>query len=349
MHIGKSETHRRNPTGFVALTLAAEVCLVLYGWHDSPGVAQLLLLHAIISALVVGAGLLWFRCSEAGANFTLYIISVVALGPIGGLGCALMELIRWISSRSAISVEEWYERLFPRALADRSQALYELIEWRGAKPSRQSTVAPFCDVLDLGSVAQKQAVVTLIADHFKPEFSPSLQRALNDPEPAIRVQAATAAARIENHFLQQSVVLQEERGKDPDDPSIVRRIALHHESYARSGLLDSERAASELRIALEINMRLLQASPHDPELTAAVARLLLELERPQEAIRLLRPWLRAKSIPHALVGPMADALYGLKRLRLLRRIGSRLVASLTRDAADDPLRASLRLWIPHNG
>jgi len=77
--------------------------------------------------------------------------------------------------------------------------------------------------------------------------------------------------------------------------------------------------------------------------------LFLELERPQEAIRLLRPWLRAKSIPHALVGPMADALYGLKRLRLLRRISSRLVASLTTDAVDDPLRASLRLWIPGHG
>jgi polysaccharide biosynthesis protein PelE len=349
VHISRSEAHWSAPTGLVAISLVAEVCLVLYGWHYSVGTAQLLLLHAIISALVIAGGLLWFRHGGSDARIALAIVSIVALGPIGGLGCALMDLMRWISSRSSISFEEWYERLFPRALADRSQALYELIEWRGAKPSRQSTVAPFCDVLDLGSVAQKQAVVTLIADHFKPEFSPPLQRALNDPEPAIRVQAATAAARIENNFLQRSIMLQEEHGKDPDDPSIARRIALHHESYAASGLLDLERAASERRIALEINMNLLQASPQDPGLTAAVARLFLELECPQEAIRLLRPWLRAKSIPHALVGPMADALYSLKRLRLLRRISSRLVASLTTDAADDPLRASLRLWIPGHG
>jgi polysaccharide biosynthesis protein PelE len=349
MHIGKAETHRGNPMGLVALTIAAEACLVLYGWHFAAGMAQLLLFHAIISMIAVVVGLLWVWGGRSGANFPLSIISIVALGPVGGLGCVLLELTRWISSRSSIPFDEWYERLFPRVLADPSQALYELIEWRGAKPSRESTVAPFCDVLVLGSVAQKQAVVTLIADHFKPELSPALQRALNDPEPAIRVQAATAAARIENRFLQRSVVLQQERGKDPDNLSIALRIALHHESYAKSGLLDSERAASERRIALEIYMRLLQASPQDPELTAAVARLLLELERPQEAIRFLGPWLRAKPIPNALVEPIADALYSLKRLSLLRRVSTRLVASLATDEANEPLRASLGLWIPHNG
>ncbi|WP_114948164.1 hypothetical protein [Microvirga calopogonii] len=349
MHIVRSESYQGSPAWLVAFTSAAEACLVFYGWYFAVGLVQLLLLHAIISALVVVAGLLWFRRGGANASIALYIVSIVALGPIGGVGSAVMELIRWLSSRSSITFEEWYERLFPRLLSDRTQALYELIEWRGAKPSRKSTVAPFCDVLDQGSVAQKQAVVTLIADHFKPELSPALQRALNDPEPAIRVQAATAAARIENHFLQRSVVLQEEHEAEPDDLSIARGIALHHESYAKSGLLDAERAASERRNALEINMWLLKASPKDPELTAAVARLLLELERPQEAIRLLGPWLRAKSIPKVLVSPLADALYSLKRLSLLRRVSARLVASLTTDEADEPLRASLGLWIPHDG
>jgi polysaccharide biosynthesis protein PelE len=345
----KPEVLRRLPAGLVGGSLVAEACLVLNGWQFAAGMAQLLLLHAVISALLVAGGLLWFRHGGSDARIALAIVSIVALGPIGGLGCVMMEAVRWISSRSSISFEEWYERLFPRALTDHAQALYELIEWRGAKPSRESTVAPFCDVLDQGTVAQKQAVVTLIADHFKPEFSPALQQALNDPEPAIRVQAATAAARIENHFLQRSVVLQDERGKDPGDPSIARRIALHHESYAKSGLLDSERAASERRIALDINMKLLRGSPHDPELVATVARLLLELDRPGLAMRLLMPWLRAKSIPHPLVAPMAEALYSLKRLSLLRRVSTRLLGSLTASAEDEPIRASLGLWAPAHG
>ena len=339
MHIDRSDAHWWAPVGLLALTVIAEACLLLYGWTFSVQISHLLLLHAPISASVVAGGLLWFRHGGSNASMALYTIYIAALGPVGGLGCALMELVRWTSSRSSISFEEWYERLFPPAMRDGNQALYELIEWRGVKPSRESTVAPFCDVLDLGTVTQKQAVVTLIADHFKPEWSPALQQALNDPEPAIRVQAATAAARIENHFLQRSVMLQEERRKDAGDPSIARKIALHHESYARSGLLDPERATSERRIALEITMGLLQASPQDPELTAAVARLLLELERPQEAIRFLRPWLRAKSIPYALAGPIAEALYNLKRLRLQRRISPPQVAGLPTDEAHETLRS----------
>jgi hypothetical protein len=349
MHIDRSDAHWWAPVGLPALTITAEACLLLYGWTSSAGIVELLLLHALVSTSVVAGALLWFRRGGSNASMALCMISIVAFGPVGALGCVLMELVRWISSRSSISFEEWYECLFPSAAPDGTQALYELIEWRGAKPRRESTVAPFCDVLDLGTVTQKQAVVTLIADHFKPEWSPALQRALNDPEPAIRVQAATAAARIENHYLQRSVMLQEERRKDPRNPSIACRIALHHESYARSGLLDSERASSERRIALEINIGLIQASPHDPELAAAVARLLLELGRPKEAIRFLRPWLRAKSIPYALVGPIAETLYNLKRLRLLRRISTRLVAGLPTDEAHETLRSSLRLWTPHYG
>jgi polysaccharide biosynthesis protein PelE len=337
------------PVGLIGSSLSAETFLVLYGWYFAASTEEMLLLHGLISILVVSGGALILRQDKLGIGTALYIVSIVALGPIGVAGCGLMQLVRWISSRSATTFEEWYERLFPRTLTDRTQALYELIEWRGAKPSKESTVAPFSEVLEWGSVEQKQSVVTLIADHFKPEFASALQRALNDHEPAIRVQAATAAARIENSFHQQYVVLQGECARDPDDLSIARRIALHHESYARTGLLDPERAASERRVALEINMRLLQASPQDLELTATVARLLLELERPREAVRLLGPWLRAKSVPRALVGPIADALYNLKRLRLLRRVSSRLVASLTTDELDEPLRVSLGLWIPTHG
>jgi len=345
----KLDDLRSQPAVLIGGSMAAEFLLVLHGLSSGASMTEAVLFHGIISVFVIAGSLHWLRRSESSPCLALYVASLVALGPIGAFGCALMALVRWISSRSPVSFEEWYERLFPRAVTDRAQALYELIEWRGAKPSRESTAAPFCDVLDQGSVAQKQSVVTLIADHFKPEFSPALQRALNDPEPAIRVQAATAAARIENHFLQQSVVLQEERAKDPGSPSVMRRIALHHESYARSGLLDTERAASERTIALEINMKLLKASPHDPELVATVARLLLELDRPELAMRLLMPWLRSQSIPHALVAPIAEALYSLRRLRLLRRLSARLLASLTPSAEDEPIRTALGLWTPAHG
>ena len=223
----------------------------------------------------------------------LSLVSTGFLGPLGLAGCLLMELVRFCCSRNPLTFEAWYERLFPRTSVDRAQALYTLIAWKRVKPSKVSTVAPFADVLDLGRIDQKQSVITLIADHFKPELASALQRALNDPEPAIRVQAATAAARIENDFLQQSVLLQRILAQEPGNPSILRKMALHHETYARSGLLDTGRASGERSLALEINMKLLQTFPGHPDLVGTTAALLLDLQRPKEAIRLLKPWIRS--------------------------------------------------------
>jgi len=339
----------RRQGGLVFASLAAYSALVFYGWYFAASMPTLLLMHGVISVLVMAGGVLLLGRDELSASLPLYGPSIVVLGPVGITGCALMDAVRWATTRSKISREEWYERLFPPTLTDRTKALYEMIEWRGAKPRRESTVAPFSQVLEHGSVAQKQAVVTLIADHFTPEFAPALQRALNDPEPAIRVQAATAAARIENAFLRRSVELQEEHTKDSGNQAVAQAIALHHEAYARTGLLDLERASREKRLALEIHAKHLRASPNDPVLTAAVARLLLELGRTQEAICLLRPWLRAPSIPHALVAPIGEALFSLKRLWLLRRLSTRLLASLTTEGADAPLRDFLTLWTPSRG
>src|SRR5689334_18985431 len=103
MHIVRSESYQGSPAWLVAFTSAAEACLVFYGWYFAVDLVQLLLLHAIISALVVVAGLLWFRRGGANASIALYIVSIVALGPIGGVGSAVMELIRWLSSRSSIT------------------------------------------------------------------------------------------------------------------------------------------------------------------------------------------------------------------------------------------------------
>jgi polysaccharide biosynthesis protein PelE len=339
----------RSPIGWVGVSLAAQVALGIYGWCFAGSMIELALFQAVISLLTAGGGLLLLRRHQYTASMALYVLSAAVLGPIGAFGCALMELVRCTSARSAVSFDEWYESLFPCTRANEAQALYETLEWRGAKPTKEGTVASFYDVLELGSFEQKQSVVTLIADHFRPDFAPALHRALNDPEPAIRVQAASAAARLENMYLQQSLVLQEDRAARPEDPAILRKMALHHEAYARTGLLDSERAAGERKKALDICLKLLQACPSDPEVIAAAARLYLNLDCPEKAIRLLKPWLNSKVIPQDLIGPIAEALYQLGRFSLLRRVSGRLLESLAANTADEPLRVSLRCWSSGHG
>src|SRR3546814_7054739 len=55
---------------------------------------------------------------------------------------------------------------------------------------------------------QKRAVLMLLARRFRPEFAPALKLALQDANPAIRVQAATATAEIESGFTDRTIVLE---------------------------------------------------------------------------------------------------------------------------------------------
>ena len=337
----KLENLRSRPELLIGGSVAAEIALVFHGWSSRAAMTELVLFHGIVSVFVIAGSLPWLRRSDFSAGMALYVVSLVALGPIGVVGCAVMELVRWISSRSSISFEEWYERLFPRALADRAQALYELIEWRGAKPSRESTVAPFCEVLDQGSVVQKQSVVTLIADHFKPEFSPALQQALNDPEPAIRVQAATAAARIENHFS--------------NDPWCCRRSARRIRATRRScaGSLSTTKLMPERACSIRNGL------PAKRDWRSTLTRSIFV---PRQTIRCSLPPLRGCSsssaarkeamLPSAAVAeseidsPCSRGSHGGSALQpeaawLLRRLSTRLLASLTASAEDEPIRAFL--------
>ena len=71
--------------------------------------------------------------------------------------------------------------LFPKITATWTQALYRRIVLRGGGPPKRSTVAPFLDIMALGTVQQKRVVIAMIADKFHPAFAPALQSARTIP------------------------------------------------------------------------------------------------------------------------------------------------------------------------
>jgi hypothetical protein len=338
---------RLSTLAMIGAVACAQAALVLCAIQLPDRVLELAAAHVAICVLSGAAFLLMSRNGTPSTFVVLYLVSVAALGPAGVIGCAWLKLVSLVPLRSAESDEAWYERMLPQVRFDPARRLFELVAWRGPTSSGDSTVASFVDVLELGTVEQKRAVVTRVADHFRPEFAETLRRALNDPEPAIRVQAATAAARVENQFLERSVELEAARTARPEDPELWRQIARHHESYARSGLLDIDRAANERRSALALYRMLLETSGPDPDLTADAARLHLELEEPAAAMGVLTPLLDCHPLPHAVVAPLAQALYLTGRFGLLRDFGDQLLAQLD-SGEDESVRDALRLWCHHH-
>jgi polysaccharide biosynthesis protein PelE len=288
------------------LATAAELGIVTAGILDAAPTPALVAAHVGV-ALSLGLGLLPLSPRSRGnPAFLLFLICIIAMGPLGPLGTGVTVALRRGFARRATPFEEWYAALFPRITTTSTRTLYERIVLRGGAPPKRSTVTPFLDIMALGTVRQKQAVIGMATEAFHPAFAPALRSALNDAEPAIRVQAATAFARLEGRFLNRSMILEARRANCPDDAGAVLELARHHEECAESGLLDDGRMKTELTDALACYERVDAMQPGDRVVAEAAARLLLRLGRPQEALLRLQPLATGSDAsPGALIGYFA--------------------------------------------
>ena len=328
----------------VALATAVEFCVITLGFLHVAPIAVLVAAHVGICLLLV-LGLAALSPRERGnPTFLLFIICIAAMGPLGPLGTALTMALRSSFARWATPFEQWYAALFPKVTATQTQILYKRIVLHAGGPPKHSTVVPFMDIMALGTVQQKQVVIAMIADGFHPAFASALRSALNDSEPAIRVQAATAVARIESYFLNRAMAVQATRAERPDDADVIFELACHHEEYAISGLLDEGRVRTELKDGLTCCERVRDMRPGDSMVAETGARLLLRLGRPEEALVRLQPVIAQ---PDASPGALAAYFTCLfrcghfERLReACRLLGGRINLVALPRGADE----AVRLW-----
>jgi hypothetical protein len=327
-----------------AIVLAAELRLAqsaVSGGDDR--IPMLVAIHVVLAG-ILGAIASWlYRRGEHNPIFLLFAVSVTALGPIGAAGSTIAALLHAVFVRRAIPFERWYASLFPRAEQDQVRTLYEMIALRGAGPGARSTAAPFTDILALGTVKQKQSVITLISDYFTPAFAQVLRRALNDAEPAIRVQAASAAARIENQFLVRSMAIAEARAASPDEPERPLDLARLCDEYVQTGLMDEPRANATRQQALELYEAVLSSGVQDHSIAESSARLLIELGRADEAVIRLEAWI-AKVRSTGLLARYVEALFVLRRYEQMREVCTRFTDELSTADLPDSVREAISLW-----
>ncbi|MDN3564992.1 hypothetical protein QWZ14_11535 [Paeniroseomonas aquatica] len=325
-------------------TTGAEAAVAWAAFDAALPATTLLASQAALSAvLLAGCGLL-YRGGARSPPGLLLLLGSAAMGPAGTVGAVLALLLHRLFARRATPFAAWHAALFPEVEVSPVRALYERIVLRGAGPDARGGVAPFADIMALGTVAQKQLAISVIADEFRPAFALPLRAALNDAEPAIRVQAATAMARIENRFLECAIALEERRSERPEDPLSLLALARHHDAYAHTGLLDAGRAASEWRQALELYERVAALRPTDAGLEQARGRLLLRLGRPAEALQRLAPLVRQGAAPPEVLAWYLECLYRLGDRGALRRAAAELAPQIEGSALPFEVREAVRLW-----
>ncbi len=325
-----------------ATTLAAECCMV---YACLRGLAWQFPLAA---HLAVMAGLAaWCRWSpglRADVRLPLLLTATTAaLGPFGAAGTlATMSLTRWYM-RKAVPFEEWYASLFPDTRQRAGDDLAARIA--NADLTAPGSLTPFAEILAFGSLAQKQALIALINQQFRPAFGPILKRALTDGNNAVRVQAATAMNKLENSMLERTLQLIRLKRESPRDVKASGALARHYDEYVHSGILDAGREEEFRAQALEGYRLCVGAEPGDMESWLAGGRLLLRGKFYAEAA----DWME-RAMQAGLATPQAglwymESLYNLGRFGQLREFarGCRERMETVRDLPPAAFEA-VRLW-----
>jgi thioredoxin-like negative regulator of GroEL len=196
-----------------------------------------------------------------------------------------------------------------------------------------------------GSIEQKRAVLMLLARRFRPEFAPALKLALQDANPAIRVQAATATAEIESGFTDRTLELEAAARAAPDDFDTQLALARHYDAYAFCGLLDSAREHAGRRSALRYYGAALKLQPQNGDIRMAICRILVREGRHADAVDWLGQRLDQERSSRAIVGWYLECLFHLGRFAEVRGVAARFRGLLLDADEDDRLRQSAALWL----
>ena len=237
------------------------------------------LAHAAISAALWAAAIGQSRRpGGATPGMVLVALATTLFGPFGPAGALLSVGVRAVTFRADSSFEEWYAALFPDDPAPDSS---RTMEGLAARADADGTVAigPLMDVLSHGTRPQKQIAIAVLTRNFHIAFAPALRLALRDADNAIRVQAATSMATIENGFMKRAQALERAVREAPASAERLKALARHHDDYAATGLLDPVRAGRSRFAALRCYFRYLKLEASDIEARHAVARLLMRRRR----------------------------------------------------------------------
>lgn len=303
------------------LTIASETGLVAMasGHVAVPGAAVAALAGHVVMSAFLAAWLLSRRRRDLDLRLpALLAISTPVLGPAGALAVLFSALCHTVFRRYNTGFHDWYLSLFPESETAPAQELFELIV-SGREQAHVAASESFTDVMTVGTAVQKQAVIALVSRHFRPAFTPALKLGLADSDPSVRVQAATATARVEHDFNERWLTLEEAVRENPNDPARRGALARHLDEYAFCGLLDTNREAELREKALAGYRRALDLASGDDTLRHDLGRLLLRLGHVGEAERTLAPLIAERPGRGVLVW-YAECLFRLGRFDELRSL-----------------------------
>jgi len=277
------------------------------------------IIHCIISAVAAVVTYTQYNRGMDVQHLAIMTIVSSVAGLFGTLG-ALFGFFSTVIFRSrSQEFEDWYESIFPTDLPSDPETIYDrIIEGIDENPSHYS-VMPFADVMRLGSENQKRRALAKMTSRFSSRFAPAFRMALADPSNTIRVQAATAVAKVERDFGRKLERIEMARAKDPHNPVLTLALAKFYDDYAFTGVLDPELEKLNRERAINTYKTYLQHDPNASEAWTAIGRLMFRNKQWADAADWFRHALDRGWTSNTMVLWYFECLFRLGQYRELRR------------------------------
>lgn len=303
------------------------------------------LLHIVVSVVTA---LITYGQYKRGLNVhhlaVLAIVSSVA-GIFGTLGALFGYLAMLLFRQRTQHFKEWYESIFPTDHPSESEVLYDdIIEGQDENP-RPYGVMPFVDVMRVGSEEQKRRALSRMTMQFNPRMAQAFKYALRDPNNTIRVQAATAVAKIEKKFMVMRERIEEARAKEPKNPQVLYALARFYDDYAFTGILDPELEKANRERAITTYKSFLQIDPNNAEAWVSIGRLMFRNEQWEDAAEWFRHAMERGWKVKNMVLWYFECLYRLGDFRALRKAVAEHGRGITaQEELPQDIRDAVTLW-----
>ena len=337
MHIDNylkpTDIHEVNKQESENTLLIAILCLIMFILHGLnaymmlwKGMSPLLFvfLHVVFSAITwLYASVCYKKARDSRFAFLL-ALSTAFIGPFGAAGTLLALILHYFHSEYSQTFADWFNTIFPHVEMGMAESVHYNILTGRDETSKSYSVIPFQDVLVIGSESQKRVALSRMTSQFHPSFAPAFARALKDPSNTIRVQAATAIAKIEDNFLQKLIALSRVYDQYKSDPDVVMALAQHYDDYAYTGILDDEYELINRSRALDLYKEYYVLRPDDARVRLTIGRLLIRAGKLLDAREWLKQCMDEGYSTPTIVGWYMEALYQLELYSELRQISTAL-------------------------
>lgn len=304
------------------------------------------LIHLAISAVVALIAYAQYRRGVDVQHLALLAIVTSTTGIFGAFGALIGFISTMIFRARAQHFRDWYEAIFPTDLPSEPQNIYDrIMEGLDENPSNYN-VMPFIEVMRLGSENQKRRALAKMTSRFSPRFASAFKVALADHNNTIRVQAATAIAKVEKEFAYKLERIESARAKQPLNSNLTLALAKFYDDYAFTGVLDHELERVNRDRAISSYKSYLQQNPNSEEAWIAIGRLLYRNKQWAEAAEWFRHALDRGWKGHGMLLWYFECLFRLGQYRELRRVILEYGRSVVgQEALPSDVREAVSLWM----